>query len=101
MASPLAQVSAHLNREPVVHGENRSLRQLAAGPDQGFPHGVVIVDPEQQNLGRSTGVPAGAQPGGQHTGVVDHQHVAGPQQRWQVADGSVLHMIADSVEQSG
>ena len=55
----------------------------------GGPPSPSAAGLEQQHLGPPAGGLDQVQPGRQHPGVVDHQHVAGPQQPGQVGHGGV------------
>ena len=66
-------------------------REPATRPHQRLPDGrpsLLALPPlEQQHLGGAAGLLAEVQPGGQDTGGVDHQQVAGFEQVGQVGHG--------------
>ena len=72
--------------------------QPASRADQGLPHveGSPSDRLQQQHLGPPAGGLDQVQPGGQHPGVVDHHHVAGPQQAGQVGHGGVSRALRSS-----
>ena len=72
-----------------------------AGPDEDLPGPVAVELFEQQHLDGSAGLLGEAQAGGQHPGVVEHDHVAGADQVRQVAHRQVSNPVAEVDQEPG
>ncbi len=95
--TPVAEVLAHLDRQP-PGGDDVAGLELLARLGQRFPRPIVALL-EKQDLGGATGGATGRNPSGQDFGVVDDDKIAGMQQLGQVAHMAMLDTIAPVDEQ--
>jgi hypothetical protein len=86
-------LAAHLDLQVRAHGQPGAGADPPAGSHQRLPlaGGVAL---EQQDLDFTPGGLAQLQPGGQHAGGVEHQHVAGADQVGQIGHRAVRHRPA-------
>ena len=74
----------------VAEGHPCALAQLLARTDKAFPHVVAPVDEQQDLTGAAARYAVSQQAGGQHSGIVEDQAVAGMQILRQVEEMPVL-----------
>ena len=95
-------VFEHVDHQPgklaVTEHDTRARLEPAAGLHEALP-GVAILLAEKEDLHRPAGLVLGTvQARGEHTRLVDHQHIAGPQIVEHVGEASVVDLAAHPVQ---